>query len=136
MRAAGLELVDAVSALGEGVGVQNLAMRVGIVTGEVAVTLGAVQQGMVAGAVPATVDLGTGEIGVRGGGADAAVPPTTPLRIRPLQKVPAILDPAPLEVPFDESAASGASTGEQASGTGRNESRQQQGTHKSQKNRN
>ncbi len=46
---AGLELVDAVEALGQEIGVADLAMRVGIVTGEVAVTLGAQQQGMVAG---------------------------------------------------------------------------------------
>jgi predicted ATPase/class 3 adenylate cyclase len=41
---AGLELVEIVSGLGEG-----LAMRVGVVTGEAAVTLGAEGQGMVAG---------------------------------------------------------------------------------------
>jgi class 3 adenylate cyclase/tetratricopeptide (TPR) repeat protein len=46
---AGLELVDAVTVLGESEGVSGLAMRVGIVTGEVAVTIGASQQGMVAG---------------------------------------------------------------------------------------
>ncbi len=46
---AGLELVDAVEAVGQDIGVAGLAMRVGIVTGEVAVTVGAQQQGMVAG---------------------------------------------------------------------------------------
>ena len=46
---AGLELVAAVAALGAEVGVDGLAMRVGIVTGEVAVTVGAQMQGMVAG---------------------------------------------------------------------------------------
>ncbi len=46
---AGLELVVAVSAMGQDVGVPDLAMRVGIVTGEVAVTIGAEHQGMVAG---------------------------------------------------------------------------------------
>jgi len=46
---AGLELVAAASALGSEVGIPELAMRVGIVTGEVAVTVGAQQQGMVAG---------------------------------------------------------------------------------------
>jgi class 3 adenylate cyclase/tetratricopeptide (TPR) repeat protein len=46
---AGLELVNAVGAMGEDVGVDGLSMRVGIVTGEVAVTVGAEQQGMVAG---------------------------------------------------------------------------------------
>ena len=46
---AGLELVNQVSVLGEKLGVPGLAMRVGIVTGEVAVTIGAEQQGMVAG---------------------------------------------------------------------------------------
>jgi class 3 adenylate cyclase/tetratricopeptide (TPR) repeat protein len=46
---AGLELVNTVAAMGEDIGVSGLAMRVGIVTGEVAVTVGAQQQGMVAG---------------------------------------------------------------------------------------
>ncbi|HSV41359.1 MAG TPA: adenylate/guanylate cyclase domain-containing protein, partial [Nocardioidaceae bacterium] len=46
---AGLELVNACAALGEEERVPGLAMRVGIVTGEVAVTIGATQQGMVAG---------------------------------------------------------------------------------------
>ncbi len=46
---AGLDLVAAVVALGEDVGAGDLSMRVGIVTGEVAVTLGATGEGMVAG---------------------------------------------------------------------------------------
>ena len=46
---AGLELLNAVSVLGERAGVADLAARVGVVTGEVAVTLGAVGQGMAAG---------------------------------------------------------------------------------------
>jgi class 3 adenylate cyclase len=46
---AGLELVAAVAALGAEIGVEELTMRVGIVTGEVAVTVGAQMQGMVAG---------------------------------------------------------------------------------------
>ena len=46
---AGLELVNLITALGVDLGVPDLAMRVGIVTGEVAVTVGAAQQGMVAG---------------------------------------------------------------------------------------
>jgi class 3 adenylate cyclase len=46
---AGLELVNTVAAMGEDVGAPGLAMRAGIVTGEVAVTVGAQQQGMVAG---------------------------------------------------------------------------------------
>ncbi len=46
---AGLDLVEAVVAFGESVGAPGLAMRVGVVTGEVAVTLGATGQGMVAG---------------------------------------------------------------------------------------
>jgi class 3 adenylate cyclase/tetratricopeptide (TPR) repeat protein len=46
---AGLELVEVVAALGGEVGAENLAMRVGIVTGEAAVTVGAEGQGMVAG---------------------------------------------------------------------------------------
>ncbi|MEP9361396.1 adenylate/guanylate cyclase domain-containing protein [Nocardioides sp. CN2-186] len=46
---AGLELVNTIAALGSDIDVADLAMRVGIVTGEVAVTIGAEQQGMVAG---------------------------------------------------------------------------------------
>lgn len=46
---AGLELVERVRALGERVGVPGLDMRVGITTAEVAVTVGATGQGMVAG---------------------------------------------------------------------------------------
>jgi len=46
---AGLELVNSVTAMGDDLGLDGLAMRVGIVTGEVAVTVGAQQQGMVAG---------------------------------------------------------------------------------------
>ncbi|MDT7570474.1 MAG: hypothetical protein QOE05_648, partial [Actinomycetota bacterium] len=46
---AGLELVAVVEALGEEIGFPDMGTRVGIVTGEVAVTLGAVGQGMVAG---------------------------------------------------------------------------------------
>ncbi len=46
---AGLELVAAVAAMGQEVGAPGLAMRVGIVTGEVAVTVGATAEGMVAG---------------------------------------------------------------------------------------
>ena len=46
---AGLELIDAVVALGERVAAEGLAMRVGILTGEVAVTVGARDEGMVAG---------------------------------------------------------------------------------------
>ena len=46
---AGLDLVAAVAELGAGAGVPGLAARAGVVTGEVAVTLGAVGEGMVAG---------------------------------------------------------------------------------------
>ncbi|MGZ4614460.1 MAG: ATP-binding protein, partial [Actinomycetes bacterium] len=46
---AGLDLVAAVEAMGERVGIPDMATRVGIVTGEVAVTVGAVGEGMVAG---------------------------------------------------------------------------------------
>src|SRR4051794_5734073 len=46
---AGLDLVAEVAALGVSVGAPGLAMRVGITTGSVAVTLGAVSEGMVAG---------------------------------------------------------------------------------------
>src|SRR4051794_27613757 len=46
---AGLDLVDRVNGLADEVGVEGLTMRVGVVTGEVAVTLGADGEGMVAG---------------------------------------------------------------------------------------
>ena len=46
---AGLDLTESVAAFGESVGAPGLAMRVGIVTGEVAVNIGAEGQGMVAG---------------------------------------------------------------------------------------
>jgi class 3 adenylate cyclase len=46
---AGLELVETVRNLGTTLGLPGLDMRVGVVTGEVAVTLGAQGQGMVAG---------------------------------------------------------------------------------------
>ena len=46
---AALDLVAAVAALGGELGVPGLAARTGVVTGEVAVTLGAVGEGMVAG---------------------------------------------------------------------------------------
>jgi class 3 adenylate cyclase/predicted ATPase len=46
---AGLDLVGAVADLGVEAGVPGLAARAGVVTGEVAVTLGATQEGMVAG---------------------------------------------------------------------------------------
>jgi class 3 adenylate cyclase/tetratricopeptide (TPR) repeat protein len=46
---AGIDLVDAVAQLSEAMGIAGLTMRVGIVTGEVAVTLGASGEGMVAG---------------------------------------------------------------------------------------
>jgi class 3 adenylate cyclase/tetratricopeptide (TPR) repeat protein len=46
---AGLELVEVVAGLGVDLGLPGLAMRVGVVTGEVAVTVGAVGDAMVAG---------------------------------------------------------------------------------------
>jgi class 3 adenylate cyclase/predicted ATPase len=46
---AALELVDAVQALGEGVGAPELRARAGVLTGEAAVTVGAQGEGMVAG---------------------------------------------------------------------------------------
>jgi class 3 adenylate cyclase len=46
---AALDLVSTVAALGSEAGLPALAARAGVVTGEVAVTLGAVNQGMVAG---------------------------------------------------------------------------------------
>ncbi|KRA38202.1 hypothetical protein ASD81_06000 [Nocardioides sp. Root614] len=46
---AGLELIERVAALGDRIGLPGLALRVGITTAEVAVTVGATGQGMVAG---------------------------------------------------------------------------------------
>ena len=46
---AALDLIVTVEALGAEVGVPGLAVRAGVVTGEVAVSLGAVGEGMVAG---------------------------------------------------------------------------------------
>jgi class 3 adenylate cyclase/tetratricopeptide (TPR) repeat protein len=46
---AGLDLASTVTGLGEELGISGLQMRVGITTGQVAVTLGAVGEGMVAG---------------------------------------------------------------------------------------
>src|SRR5512133_2599070 len=46
---AALELLDVVAALGGEVGAPDLAMRAGVTTGEAAVTVGAEDQGMVAG---------------------------------------------------------------------------------------
>jgi class 3 adenylate cyclase/predicted ATPase len=46
---AGLELVATVAALGAEAGIPGLAARAGVVTGEVAVTIGAIGEGMVAG---------------------------------------------------------------------------------------
>jgi class 3 adenylate cyclase len=46
---AGIDLTEAVAAFGDSVGAPGLAMRVGVVTGEVAVNIGATGQGMVAG---------------------------------------------------------------------------------------
>ena len=48
---AGVELVTAVGALGDELGIAELAVRVGVVSGQAAVTVGAVGQGLVAGDV-------------------------------------------------------------------------------------
>ena len=66
---AALDLVSAVAAMGAEAGVPGLAARVGVVTGEVAVTLGAVGEGMVAG--DAVKHRGPGTVGGRAeAGAD------------------------------------------------------------------
>ena len=46
---AGLEIVESIAAMGADLQAPDLAMRAGVVTGEVAVTIGATSQGMVAG---------------------------------------------------------------------------------------
>src|SRR5437016_14383671 len=65
-----LDLVTAVSALGEEVGAPELRARAGVLTGEAAVTLGAEGQGMVAGdlvntasRVQSAAEPGTGFVG-------------------------------------------------------------------------
>src|SRR6266566_4605304 len=58
---AGLELIEIVAALGAEVGAPGLAMRVGVITGEAAVTVGAQGQGMVAGDLVNTASRVQGE---------------------------------------------------------------------------
>jgi class 3 adenylate cyclase/tetratricopeptide (TPR) repeat protein len=67
---AGLDLVAAVSALGDEVGAPDLRARAGVLTGEAAVTLGATSEGMVAGdlvntaaRIQAAADPGTVVVG-------------------------------------------------------------------------
>ena len=57
---AALDLVAAVTELGSEAGVSGLAARAGVVTGEVAVNLGAVGEGMVAGDAVNTALAGAG----------------------------------------------------------------------------
>ncbi len=111
---------------------QTLRMELDVLRNPQRVAEQARRMGMVDGAVPVPIDLRAGTILAQPATGTA----TKPLRINPLRRLPAVLDPAPLEIPFDQSADSGASTGEQASGAGRNEPQQQQGTQKPQKIRN
>lgn len=117
---------------------QTLRMELDVLRNPQRVAEQAQKQGMVPGAVPVPIDLATGEV-MRGKGAEAAVPAPAPLRIKPRQVLPAILDPAPLKVRAPRtdggtdtesgagsSSVPGASAGESALPGGRNESQQQQ----------
>jgi class 3 adenylate cyclase/tetratricopeptide (TPR) repeat protein len=97
---AALDLVAAVAELGERAGVAGLAARAGVVTGEVAITVGAVHEGMVVGdtvntaarvqtaAAPgqvladeATVRLAAGGVGFAEAGSHALKGKAEPLRL-------------------------------------------------------
>ncbi len=116
---------------------QTLRMELDVLRDPQRVAERARRMGMVTGGVPASLDLRSGKVL----GAEAARTPTTNLRINPLLRVPAILDPAPLEVPAPAAADqtstdSGASASTRAARDGRNGSHQQQVTQKSLKTRN
>jgi class 3 adenylate cyclase/tetratricopeptide (TPR) repeat protein len=120
---AALELVDAVAAFGEEAGMPGLAARAGVLTGEAAVTVGAVGQGMIAGdlvntasrvqsvAEPGTVYVGDGTRQATESAivyADAGAHPlkgiAVPVRLWRAQRVVAgnggALRPTGLEPPF------------------------------------
>ena len=116
---------------------QTLRMELDVLRNPQRVAEQAQKQGMVPGQVPVPIDLRRGKVLAT---PDVAVAPPVPLRIRPLQKVPAILDPAPLEVPASgtgvgSSSDSGESTGAAGAPDGRNESQQQQQNQKPQQSR-
>jgi hypothetical protein len=126
---------------------QTLRMELDVLRNPQRVAEQAQKQGMVPGQVPVPIDLREGRILATP--ADATAPAPTTLRLRPLQQLPAILDPAPLKVraaagdagssagwSAGSSAGPGESAGAAAALTGTNEARQQQENHKPQKNRN
>ena len=118
---------------------QTLRMELDVLRNPQRVAEQAQKQGMVPGQVPVPIDLRQGRI--LSTPADATVPASAPLRLRPLQRLPAILDPAPLRVRTPEgeagsSAGPGASAGAAAPLTGTNEAQQHQANQKPQKNRN
>jgi cell division protein FtsL len=126
---------------------QTLRMELDVLRNPQRVAEQAQKQGMVPGQVPVPIDLREGRILTTPAGATAPAPTT--LRLRPLQQLPAILDPAPLKVraaagdagssagcSAGSSAGPGESAGAAAALTGTNEARQQQENQKPQKNRN
>jgi cell division protein FtsL len=120
---------------------QTLRMELDVLRNPQRVAEQAQKQGMVPGQVPVPIDLREGKILTAPTDATAPAPAPTTLRLRPLQKLPAILDPAPLKVraaagAAGSSAGPGESAGAAAALTGTNEARQQQENQQPQKNRN
>ena len=106
---------------------QTLRMELDVLRNPQRVAEQARRMGMVTGSVPASLDLRTGRVL----GKKATTAPPMDLRIRPLMRVPAILDPAPVRVRAPEaadqtSAGSGASTTASAASAGRNGTAQHQ----------
>ena len=116
---------------------QTLRMELDVLRDPQRVAEQARRMGMVIGGVPASLDLRTGHVL----GVKTPPAPTTNLRIDPLLRVPAILNPAPLRVPAPAAADqtstdSGASATAGAARDGRNGSHQQQVKQKSHQIRN
>ena len=115
---------------------QTLRMELDVLRDPQRVAEQARRMGMVIGGIPASLDLRTGRVL----GVKTASTPTN-LRIDPLLRVPAILDPAPLKVAAPAAAGqtstdSGASATAGAPRDGRNGSHQQHVKQKSLKTRN
>ncbi len=111
---------------------QTLRMELDVLRSPQRVAEQARRMGMVTGSVPASLDLRTGRVL----GEKATTAPPMNLRIQPLMRVPAILDPAPVrvrapEVSDQSSAGSGASTAASAPSDGRNGAGQHQVTQQS-----
>lgn len=116
---------------------QTLRMELDVLRDPQRVAEQARRMGMVTGGVPASLDLRSGRVL----GGEAGSTPTTNLRIDPLLRVPAILDPAPLRVPAPATADqtstdSGASATAGTAGDGKNGSHPHQLKQQSLKTRN